>query len=470
MTPGPEVPVSIGDGAPPAPASAGRFIVLTAAMGIMLAPLNSTMIAVALPDIMREFDVGVARAGWLVTGYLVAMASLQPLGGKIGDRLGRRHLVLGGLGLFGLVSLGASLAPTLWVLLLFRVLQAVAGALIIPNSVAQARQYVPESRRGRAFGLIGAAVGIAAASGPPLGGVLVEAAGWRSIFYVNLLLVLPALFLGWRWLPVGSRLVSRIHFDFAGAIILPVVLVGTAGILMSIGRGVEAALQVAGGLAIMAIAIIFVRQELRHPDPVFQPRLFRNRAFAAASLGVGLSNLAMYTLLLSVPILLAGRVDSSSLETGMVLTALSASLIILAPFGGLLVDRLGRRVPTVFGLTILTVGTVPIALAGADIALPTLVGSLAVVGIGLGMATPGMQTSAVESVPQAQAGMASGLFSTSRYLGSILGSAILVMLLEANRSEVGGLDTVFAVVLVAALLATVASFGLRARPTAVLAQ
>ena len=367
---------------------------------------------------------------------------------------------------FGLVSLGASAAPTLWVLLLFRVLQAAAGALIIPNAIALTREVLPEGRRGRGIGLIGAGVGIAAGLGPPLGGVLVETAGWRAIFYVNLALVLPALLIGWRWLPAGRRSDTGSLFDIPGAILLPVILVGTAGVLMSVGRGAGAlGAQVGGGLAIIAIAAVFFRWELRHLDPIVQPRLFRNRAFAAAGAGIALSNLSMYTLLLSVPILLASRGDSSSLETGLVLTALSASLIVLGPFGGMLADKFGRRLPTVVGMAILTLGTVPIALAGAEVALPTLIGSLATVGIGLGLATPGLQTTSVESVSQDLAGMASGVYSTSRYFDSIVGSAILAGLAGAYGSEVDGLDTVFIIVFGAALLATVSAIGLRARPS-----
>ena len=436
----------------------------------MLAPLNSTMIAVALPGIMEEFDVGVGRAGWLVIAYLLAMASLQPLGGKIGDRLGRRPLVIYGLALFGLVSLGASAAPNLWVTLVFRVLQAVCAALILPNAAALARIVVPEARRGTGFGLIGVAVGIAAASGPPLGGVLVETAGWRSIFYVNVLLVTPALFLGWRWLPADDRAEDTGRFDVAGAIMLPAVLIGTAVVLMSLGRDVGVSTQIVVGLATLALAVVFVRHELRHRDPVFEPRLFRNRAFAAAGGGVGLSNLAMYTLLLSVPILLDARGDTSTLETGLVLTALSASMIVVAPAGGMLADRFGRRAPTVAGLALATLGTVPIALVGAEVGIPTLIAGLTVVGIGLGVATPGLQTTAVESVSQHRAGMASGLYSTSRYLGSIVGSAILTGLLVTQRGDVDGLDTVFAIVLVASILATVVTLGLRARPSMFLAE
>ena len=114
----------------------------------MLMPLNSTMVAVALPDVADDLDVSFASTAWLVSGYLIAQASLQPLGGKLGDRLGRRPVILAGLTAFGLVSLGAALAPNLGVLIGFRVLQAVTGGLVFPNAVALVREVVPGSRRG----------------------------------------------------------------------------------------------------------------------------------------------------------------------------------------------------------------------------------------------------------------------------------------------------------------------------------
>ena len=465
MTCGPDARLPSVDPRPAVGSSTERYVILTVALASMLAPLNSTMIAVALPEIMVDFDVGVGSAGWLVAAYLVAMASLQPLGGKFGDRLGRRPMVIYGLVFFGLASLGASAAPTLWVTLLFRVLQAASGALIIPNGIALAREVVPETRRGRGYGLIGIAVGIAAASGPPLGGLLVETAGWRSIFYVNVLLVTPALLLGWKWLPAGRRTVHSGQFDVAGAVMLLLILIGTAGALMSVGGSAGLSSQIGIVLATLGLAAVFVRHELRHRDPVFEPRLFLNRAFAAAGGGVGLSNLAMYTLLLSVPILLDARPDVSAFETGLVLTALSASMIVLAPVGGLLADKFGRRAPSVTGLALATLGTAPIALAGADVGIPTLIGGLAVVGIGLGVANPGLQTTAVESVSRRRAGMAAGLYSTSRYLGSIVGSAILTGLLVTRGGDVAGLDTVFVIVFGAATLATAVALGLRARPS-----
>jgi DHA2 family methylenomycin A resistance protein-like MFS transporter len=173
----------------------------------------------------------------------------------------------------------------------------------------------------------------------------------------------------------------------------------------------------------------------------------------------------MYTLLLSVPLLLVARGGFSSFQTGLVLTALSASMVALTPYGGRLVDRCGRRIPTVLGLLMLTLGTLPIAHAGIDIALPTLLIGLTCVGFGVGLSTSGLQTTAVECVPREEAGMASGIYSTSRYLGSILGSAILGTLLGAERSEVYNLGLVFVIVFIAALLAMIASLGLQAYPS-----
>ena len=148
------------------------------------------------------------------------------------------------------------------------------------------------------------------------------------------------------------------------------------------------------------------------------------------------------------------------------LTAMAGAMIIRSPFGGQLVDKFGRRLPTTVGLALLTLGAVPMAMAGAEVTMPVLIVGLALVGLGIGLATPGLQTSAVESVREEEAGVASGIYSTSRYLGSIVGSAILAGLVQSTESGANGIETVFVIVLAAALLATLTSFGLRSRPAA----
>jgi EmrB/QacA subfamily drug resistance transporter len=437
-----------------------RGILVTVALATMLAPLNSTMIAVALPQIIREFQTDVASAGWLVTAYLIAMASLQPVAGKLGDRLGRRRLILGGVTGFGVASVGAAFATSLSVLLFFRVMQAVMGAIALPNGAALVREVVPAERRAARFGMVGSAIALAAAAGPPLGGILVGRAGWRALFQVNLLLIVPALLIGARSIPAKTVEDERQRFDLGGAVLLSVVLVGGAWLLT---HGAQNASQIAATIGLGAIAALVFRRELRHPDPVLQPRFFRHRTFAAANVAIALSNLAMYTTLLAIPILLSRRAGWRSAQVGLVLTAMSAGMVVLSPVGGRLADRLGRRWPTVIGLSMLTLGLLPLAVGGGAVGTLSLLGGLAFAGVGLGLSAAGMQTAAVESVGPRGSGVASGVFSTSRYLGSIVGSSVLGGMLGPSEGT-GGFGAVFTMAFAAALLSALASCGLHDRP------
>lgn len=437
-------------------------VIATIALGAMLAPLNSTMIAVALPRIAADFRVGIGATGWLVIAYLVAVAGVQPVAGKLGDRFGRRWLLLGGLLGFALTSCGAGLAPNLPTLILFRTLGAVAGALVFPNGIALLRETTPPAARAGRFGLIGAAASCAAAAGPPVGGVLVEQAGWRAVFFVNLVFVVPALLLGWRALPHSRPGRARHPFDLTGALALSALLVGAA-VLLTRAQDVRRApfpTALLLGVLLAAAVAAFLRRELRHPDPVLQPRLFARRTFAAANAANALSNLTLYVTLLAVPLLLTGRGGWTSAGIGLVLAALSVAQVVCAPTGGRLADRFGRRRPAVGGLALLALGTVPLAAGGAAVSLSALLGGLGLIGVGLGLASAGMQTAAVEAVGSAEAGVAAGLFATSRYLGSIVGTSVLGGLLGAGN----GFGAVFLLVALAGAGAALASLGLRDWP------
>lgn len=443
-------------------------LVVAVALATMLAPLNSTMIAVALPPIAEQFKVG-ASAQWLVTGYLIAMASLQPVAGKLGDRLGRRPLLLGGMAYFAVASLGAALAPSFGWLLAFRIQQGVAGALAFPNGAALLREAIPAARRGSRFGLVGAGAGLAAALGPPLAGLLVWLTGWQSIFYVNVLLIVPAAWLGWLAFPRGRPQRASRPFDLVGAALLLVTLVTVAAELTH--RGATGTVTWAGwGLAALAAAA-FAVHEWRHPDPAVQLRLFARRAFAAANASVATSNFAMYVTLLAVPLLFAGR-PGGSIAVGAVLAAMSGAMFLASPLGGVLADRWGRRRPVLLGLSLLVLGTGLLAAAGAGVTVPLLVAALLLIGLGIGTGTAALQTTAVEAAPAGDAGMASGVYTTSRYLGSIVGSALLAHLLggASPRAAAGAasapafIGTVFVMVAVAAVLALAAAFGLQDRP------
>jgi EmrB/QacA subfamily drug resistance transporter len=438
--------------------SAERAVLVTVALGAILAPLNSTMIAVALPRIIRDFDTSVGTAGWLVTSYLLALAVVQPVAGKLGDRHGRRGFILGGLVVFGVASLGAALAPSLPFLIGFRVVQAIAGAVIFPNGAGLIREQIGADRRGGAFGIVGGSLALAAGLGPLLGGLLVLAGGWSAIFYVNLPLVAAALVVAWRAVPRRPGTIPPSGFDWLGALLLGVVLCGVAALVVESRRAHAALLP---GIPLLALlAVLFVRRELRHPEPVFQPRFFRLRGFAAANAGISSSNLAFYSVLLATPILLTRHAHWTTLEIGGALALLSAPMAVLSPVGGRIADRRGRRLPAVAGCAVLTAGLLPPALA-PGLGTYALLPCLALMGAGVGLSTAGLQASAIEAVAPAQAGVAAGLFSTSRYIGSFAGSIALARLLDKGHG-LAGFQTVFTISLAAAAVSVAATLALPA--------
>ena len=418
-------------------------------LAVALAPLNSTMVIVGLPRITDDFDAGLATAGWLVTGYLIAVAALQTPAGKLGDRVGHRRLFLGGLMAFLVTSVAAAAAPNLAWLIIFRTGQGITGAVVFPNGWALLRQAVPAERRARRFGVVGAAVALAAGTGPVLGDAVIAVSSWRGTFLVNIAFVLPALVIGRRCLPPPpaseGNAAGRRPFDLAGTAAWLILLLGTAGALNASIRSGRPFLLVVAAPAIVAFGIWFVRRELAHPDPVVQPRFFAHRAFTAVNVGIGCSNLAMYVTLLAVPIILERQPGGPG--PGVVLASLTLVSVVVSPLGGRLADRLGRRTPAVVGLSVSALSAVPLVVAGDGIPVGLLVLALAVSGVGLGLSSAAMQTTALESVPPEAAGVASGVYSTSRYLGSILGSSIL-----AATGDPAGRG-IFVMVLVSAIVA-----------------
>jgi MFS family permease len=426
-------------------------VVVAVTLAAALAPLNSTMVIVGLPKITEDFDARLASTGWLVTGYLIAVAALQTPAGKLGDRVGHRRLFLGGLVAFLATSVAAAAAPNLGALIAFRTGQGITGAIVFPNGWALLRQTIPTERRARRFGAVGSAIALAAGTGPVVGDAVIALSSWRGTFLVNIFLVVPALVIGRRCLPAVPAAAgpgpARPPFDVAGTCAWLVLLLGTAGALnVSVRSGRPALLLVVTPL-IGAFGVWFVRRELAHPDPVLQPRFFAHRAFTAVNVGIGCQNLAMYVTLLAVPIILEHQPGGPG--PGLVLGSLTLVSVVVSPMGGRLADRLGRRTPAVIGLSLSSLTSIPLVVATDGIPVGLLVLCLGVSGVGLGLSSAAMQTTSLESVPPEDAGVASGVYSTSRYLGSILGSSILA----ATADPVG--RPIFVMVLVAAVAAAV---------------
>jgi EmrB/QacA subfamily drug resistance transporter len=429
-----------------------RWLAASVAIGNLLVPLNSTMIVVALPQVARELGVDVAATSWIVTSYLVAMASLQPIAGKVGDRLGRKRVMLGALVYFAVASLGASVAPSILALAFFRLNQAIAGAALVPNGLGLLREALPPGRRGAEFGIVSAASGVGATVGPLIGGFLATV-DWRLIFLVNVPVCATAFVFAWRVLP-GRAPRAAARFDLAGAVGLGVVLLAAAWVLVSFSRAIDP-VTVAIGIAVIPAALFLVRYESRQPDAALPPALFRVRPFAAACATVTFQNVAMYGTLLALPVALAG----ASMRSGIALAAFSGGSIIFAPIGGRAADRYGPRWPTLGGALVLAAGLVPLAVSAGALPLEALVVTLGVAGVGLAFTFPAMRLAAVEAVEERYAALASGVFSTSRYFGGMLGS-IAVAIALAGSPTAGDLRALFALLAGAAAVAAVPSLAL----------
>jgi MFS family permease len=341
------------------------------ALAAVLAPLNSTIIAVALPSIATAFDAsGAEVTRWLVTAYLVVSIVAQGPAGRIADTWGHSRVLTLGRALFGLGAIVAAFSPQLAILGAGRVLMALGGALAIPTVFAQIRNSVPESSRGRVFGIFGAIMGTAAAIGPLAGGFLTSRYGWHSIFYVNVPVVALSLLLAPpRREPKRER---------------------------------PAPLGVLGSARLFAA-------------------LFTRKSFAAGSTIVALQNLAMYSLLFLLPFFLA-RTGFTPAATGRMLLFFTAAMVLASPVGGRLSDALGSRVVAMSGATIGTVGASLFVTGGA------LAPALILLGVGIGVSTSPSQAAALSAIDASQAGAASGALSTMRYVGGVLGSALVALL------------------------------------------
>jgi MFS family permease len=420
-------------------------------------PLNSTMIAVALPEIARGFDrpAGtVAQA--VVASYLVAAIVLQGPGGKLGDRIGHQRVRSLGLALVAGGAVLGVLAPTLGVLAVARVLMAAGGAAIVPATVALLRIELPPDRRGRGFGLFGAVMALAAGIGPVVGGELVSAFGWPSIFAANLPVIGLAAVLAATCRTRRVEPQDRPRFDVIGSVLLTATLAGLVLGLEATGRTTVVLL---GACAALLVPLVW--WERRVEDPVLAFGLFGTGAFTAGSLLIAFQNLVMYTLLFELPQVLAALLAADSAATGRLLVAMTAAMILASLVAGRLTDRIGARLVAVAGTLACLTGVG--LLAATDLSsLRSLVLPLAVLGIGVGLATPAAQTASLTAVPRGSSGAAAGIGSTMRYLGGVVGVALLGRMVDltGDRATVLGEHEavlgVFAAALVAGLACAVA--------------
>jgi MFS family permease len=420
----------------PAAAAAAPSPTLRLQLAVSLAsvfgPLNSTMLAVALPRIGDDFGVGVGALALLVSAYLIATAVLQPASGRLGDALGHLRVVQVGLMVLVVTSVAAAFAWSFPVLVVLRSLQGVAAALTMPNVVAYLRKRVAPERLGSALGMNGALISIGAAGGPVLGGVLLFIGGWELLFLANVPLGLLGLLTISRLEQDSGAGRGTFGLDWMSLGALTATFAGLTGVGASIRSGEASLLGASAGVFVIGVAGYLLRYRQRGGG-VLDLRLFSRRNFLVASFLVLLANLLMYTTLVSIPVYLSEIQDRGDATIGLALFAMSAALVVVSPASGRLADHLGDRVLVVAGGALLLVSMVGLGLSVGRWDLGVLMAFLMLVGVGMGLTQAPQQSTALKSWPADMAGSAAGTFSLMRYTGSISGAALLAAVLGAGE-------------------------------------
>jgi EmrB/QacA subfamily drug resistance transporter len=399
-------------------------------LGTFAVLLDTTIVNVALPSVITSLHASLDQGLWIVNGYLLVFAALLILAGRLGDLVGPRRMFVAGLALFALASALCGMAGSPGQLIAARTLQGVGGAALTPQAMVIIQAVFPRERMGAAFGVFSSMVGLAAVSGPTLGGVLTTYLSWRWVFYVNLPIAVAGIALSHAFVP-DVRTGRRQRLDLGG------VALATAGLSAVVygviegqhyhwsvvWSGITIPEIIGAGLVSLAG---FVAWERRHREPLLPLGLFRSRTFVIMVVLNFTVQFALQSMLLVNGINMQSALGFTAVRAGLTSLPLTLALTALAPFAGRLTDRLGGKYVLMTGLAVYAVGIAGVAAVASTHATSlTFAPALLVAGLGMGAIFAPMTTMALRATPPALAGAASGVLNTGRQLGATFGGAII---------------------------------------------
>ncbi|MCC5951694.1 MAG: MFS transporter [Acidimicrobiia bacterium] len=412
-------------------------------LGLFMIFLDATIVNVALPDIQSHFDVGEAGVQWVVAAYSLTMGMFIMTSASIADARGRRRVYLGGIGLFCVASVLCGLAWDITVLNVARGLQGVGAATVNVASLSLVSAAYPEpAAKQRAIGLWTGIAAVGLAVGPTLGGVLTESLGWRSIFLVNVLLGVVVVLLTLAFVAESRDPVAR-RFDLPGQLLF---IVGVGALTYGLIQGSQfgwsspLTLGLLGGA--VAVLAVFVRTELRSRSPMMDVRVFGDPVYTTAIVTIFATLFGVYGMFLVITQYFQNVQGYSPERAGVLMLAYTVPTVICAPLAGQLAARVGGRRPTLVGLAALALGFSVLAAAIGG-PLPFVLVGLALAGAAAGFAVSPATGIAMSSIPPERSGMASGIMSAQRALGSTAGFAIMgtILALVVSMQLPGDLET-----------------------------
>ena len=402
-----------------------KWLVLSAvAMGIFLATIDGSIVNVALPTLSAALGADFATVQWVVLSYLLTITTLLAVVGRLADMYGRKRLYNSGFVVFTVGSLLCGLSPSVGWLIGFRVLQGIGAALILALGLALVTEAFPPQERGRALGIAGSIVSIGIVTGPTLGGVIIENLSWHWIFFVNVPIGILGTYLVWRNIP-ATRPPGGQAFDFGGAATL---CLGLLGILLGLTTGQQEGLTSPQALALFVFGIFFLLALLyiqrRHPQPIIDPVLFRNRLFTV-NLVTGLLVFVGLGSGVLIPFYLETVLGYSVQQVGLLLAVVPIALGIVSPISGVLSDRVGSRPISVLGLAVTLLGYLALSTLSTETTAVGFMLRYVLVGVGVGLFQSPNNSAMMGTAPRERLGVASGLLAMTRNLGQTVGIAVL---------------------------------------------
>ncbi|MGW6197651.1 MFS transporter [Kribbella sp. NPDC055110] len=407
-----------------------RYLVLTiCCASLLISVMDISIVNMALPAIRDDLGASTAGLQWTVDAYTLVLASFLLLAGSTADRYGRKRMFRLGLTVFGLGSLLCSLAPSIEALIAARAVQAVGGTMLNPVAMAIVVTVFPDrAERARAIGIFGATAGLSLVLGPILGGALVDGLGWRSIFWVNLPIVVLAVIFTSLYVP-ESRAAHGRRFDPIGQLLV-VVLLGSVVSAIIEKNGWSTPLIVAAAVA----AVLLITYERRRAEPLLELRLFRSVPFSSAVVIALFAYTGFGAFLFVTTLYLQSVRHLSALDAGLCMLPVGLLICVLSPLTGRVVGSRGPRLPLVVAGTALTLGALASLTIQASTPLPMVLAVFLFFGVFLGTINPPIANSAVSGMPGSMAGLAGSLASVGRQTGISLGVAIAGSIVGATAT------------------------------------